>query len=126
VGGVPLFQLAREGKFGDTEISQHEVELYNAEFISRRTVSGSDLISHILPKINLVSGDFRQEEIIERWKDVLSKCPNDTFTIDRVRAEVSSGFYVRQFAADVAEKLGTITTTFHIKREKVGEFAVEK
>ncbi len=124
VGGVPLFQLAREGKLSQIEIPKHEVELLQTQYISRRMISGENLLRYIVTNISLVSGDFRQEEIIEKWKEVLSENLETQFTIDTIELKVSSGFYVRQFVSDIAEKLGTVATTFHIKRTKVGNLSL--
>ncbi len=98
----------------------HEVEVYNAKFISRKTVSNSDFLRYIVRNISLVTGAFRQKEILEKWKETLSKGAFDTWVIDTIRVEVSSGFYVRQFVSDLAEKLNTCATTFHIQRTQVG------
>ncbi len=133
VNGTPMFQLAREGKLEELQTQTHEVELISAEFISRHTISSELLLQYIVAKVNLVTGDFRQKEIIEKWQDTVSRTPLDipvaeqstlqdfAFTIDTIEVVVGSGFYVRQFVADLAEKLGTVAITFHIKRTKIGE-----
>ncbi len=122
VNGKPLFQWAREGRLGEIEIPSHEVEVFNAEFVSRRTVSGAELLKSIREKILLVRGDFRQEEILEKWGDVLAKLDQAEFTIDTLRLTVSSGFYVRQFVSDLAKQFDVLATTFHIKRTRIGDF----
>ena len=124
VGGKPLFMWAREGKLNKIKIPKHPVEIFNANFISRRTVSGEELLNTIISKISLVVGDFRQKEIIEKWKEVLGHKQEREFVIDTISMKVSSGFYVRQFAKDIAKTFGTIATTFHIKRTKIGDFDV--
>ncbi len=124
--GKSLFQWAREGKIGEIEIPSHEVEIYKAKFISEKSVSSSELLKEIISKISLVSGDFRQNEIIENWREVMSKGTFDMFIIHRISMTVSSGFYVRQFVSDLAESLGTSAVTFHIKRTRVGEYDVKE
>ena len=126
VDGKPLFKWAREGKINEVEIPKHEVELFDAKFISCRSVSSVDLLRYIVAKISAVSGDFRQKEITEKWQDVMSKVPFDiVFNVDTLELKVSGGFYVRQFVSDLAEKFGTLATTFYIKRIKVGEFTIK-
>jgi tRNA pseudouridine(55) synthase len=124
--GKPLFQWAREGKLAGVKIPSHKVEIFDARYVSRRSVSREELLKSIEQKISLVSGDFRQQEIVEKWQEMLSRPVFGTFTIDTVAVTVSSGFYVRQFVSDIAEKLGALATTFHIRRKAIGEFAVEK
>lgn len=125
VSGKPLFQWAREGRLGEIEIPKHEVEVFKADFVSRRTVSSPDLLRYIVRDVSLVKGDFRQDEITSKWKEVLSKNENTEFVVDTIEVEVSSGFYVRQFVSDLAHSLGTVATTFHIKRTQIGDFSVD-
>lgn len=120
--GKPLFEWARQGRIEEVEIPSHEVEVFKCSFISRRFVSKKDLLDSLESKIKSVSGDFRQEDILSIWKEVLDKSKEDQFLIDKIELEVSSGFYVRQFVSDLAEKLKTKAIAFHIKRNSIGEY----
>jgi tRNA U55 pseudouridine synthase TruB len=71
----------------------------------------------------LVSGDFRQTEIKQKWQEVLNN-ENKKFTVDTVEVFVSGGFYVRQFVTDLAEHFLTGALTYHILRTKVGNFNI--
>lgn len=122
VNGKSLFQWAREGRISEIDIPKHEVEMYEVEYLSRRTISKSDLLKDIEYKVSLVQGDFRQKEILEKWKSILEKNNVQEFVIDKMKVTVSSGFYVRQFVSDLAEMMNTKAVTFHIKRTKVGEY----
>lgn len=122
VNGKSLFQWAREGRISEIDIPKHEVELYEAEYLSRRTISKEDLLKDIENKVGLVQGDFRQKEILEKWREVLKESNKEEFVIDKVKVVVSSGFYIRQFIHDIAESFGTEAVTFHIKRTKIGKY----
>ncbi len=122
VSGKSLFQWAREGRIGEVDIPSHEVLVFEINFLERRNISGSELLKDVEEKISKVSGDFRQKEILNEWRKVLNENLNIEFTIDKIEAKVSSGFYVRQFVNDLAKTFGTTATTFHIKRTKVGGF----
>lgn len=124
VNGKSLFQWAREGRIGEIEIPAHTVEILNTGFISRRQVLGEELLQDVKSKIALVKGDFRQTEILQRWQEVLGGRLEEKFSIDTIRLDVSSGFYVRQFVKDLDEKLGSLAVTFHIKRTRIGEYAI--
>jgi tRNA pseudouridine(55) synthase len=125
VQGKPLFQWAREGKLNVVAVPTHEVELYVAEVLSRRNVSGAYVLKNIEKKIGLVKGDFRQKEILEKWRDVLREEKDKEFTLDKITVTVSSGFYVRQLVSDLGKNFTTSVVTFSIKRTKVGSYAVE-
>lgn len=124
VAGVPLFQLAREGRLSEIKIPIHKVKIFDARFVSRKSVFVTDLLKDIENKISLVSGDFRQNNILEKWREIMSRIPLDIFTVDTVEVRVSSGFYVRQFVSDIAKSLGTKAVTFHIKRTNIANFSL--
>lgn len=125
VNGKPLILWAREGKINEIKIPSHEVEIYKSEYISRRFILGKDLLDTVLERISLVSGDFRQTQISNKWKDVLADHQNTEYAVDKIRMEVSGGFYVRQFVADLSKKLNVQATTFHILRTQVGDYKLE-
>jgi tRNA U55 pseudouridine synthase TruB len=131
INGTPLFQLARDSGLEGVEIPEHEVEIFNAEFLGRREVDKEELLKNIEDKINLVKGDFRQEEILKTWQEVLGPKDNSNtdsvqetkFIIDKIKMKVSSGFYIRQFVSDLSKELNFPAVTFHIKRTSVGDFS---
>jgi tRNA pseudouridine(55) synthase len=122
VDGKPLFMWAREGKLDEIKIPSHEVEVFSTSFVSRRIIEGRELLKEIENKISLVSGDFRQVEILEQWKDVLDNKLDQVFTVDRLKVNASSGFYVRQFVSDLAKNLENQAATLSIYRAKIGEY----
>jgi tRNA pseudouridine(55) synthase len=124
VGGKSLIEWSREGRIGEVVIPSHEVEMMSGSVISRRYVSGAELLEIIQERIGLVQGDFRQEMIVRRWQEVLEGNVSVQFPIDTITIDVSGGFYVRQLVADMAQALGTHATTFHIKRIQVGDYVL--
>jgi tRNA pseudouridine(55) synthase len=123
VNGKPLFSFARSGELDDIEIPKREIEIFNLEIIDNRKINSKDLLKDIEEKINKVKGDFRQEIIISKWREVLEK--NDTdFQIIKIRAEVSSGTYMRTLAYEWGKALGVSALAYHIKRTRVAEFVI--
>lgn len=118
----PLIQWAREGRISEVKIPSHPVEIFNTEYISRRFENGKNLLEEINSRISKVTGDFRQEKILNDWKKILEQNKERDYAIDLVRLDVSGGFYVRQFVSDLSKKLGVKATTYHILRTKVGDF----
>lgn len=125
INGRPLLEWARSGKLHEIEIPKHEVEIFEASHISRRTILGADLLNEVRAKIKTVIGDFRQKEILNKWMELLINNMDKEFTIDTATVTVSSGFYVRQFVSDFAKTFDATATTFYIKRTHVGDFSVE-
>lgn len=121
VNGKPLFEWAREGKIKDVDIPKHVVEVYCAKHIERKNIPAKDLKEIIFNKIDSVKGDFRQVEIKKEWQKQFDSDTGE-FVVDRLEVQVSSGFYVRQFVADLARNFSLTGTTFSIKRLEVKTF----
>ncbi len=123
VNGKPLFAWAREGKLHEVQIPSHEVSIFNTEYLERKEILSIDLYKILEERIKLVSGDFRQKEILKKWEQVLRNS-SQNYIIDKFTVSVSSGFYVRQFVSDMAKHFETAGTTFYIKRLKIGEYTI--
>lgn len=96
VGGVKLFDLFKRG---DTDIERptREVVIREAELLSIVDRLPAEIHAYIEESIGRVQGDFRQAEILKRWKEFFSiqATPLRTF---RVRFHVSSGTFIRALA----------------------------
>ena len=144
----PLFMWAREGRLKEIEIPIRTTVIHKAEVLNFYEISGTDLLLKIIEKIKLVKGDFRQEEILKTWQEVLcndslqeldfenrlslsakgGRAPTPTilkssslrsYLIIKAKFSVSSGTYIRS----IAHYLGG--TLFSLKRAKVGDFDIK-
>lgn len=120
--GVPLFARARRGEVG--ELPTHRVELKKCSLDSVTRISGAELSTMAQVRVARVRGDFRQEEITEKWRVFGEDHGNDMYTLARISLSVGSGFYVRQLAADVGEALGTPALAWWIRRDAVGQYRI--
>lgn len=121
ISGTPLFVYARENRMVK-DLPTHEVSINNVKTMGLLSLSANDLEKKIVEKINSVQGDFRQKEILEKWKEVFLNKKQETFHTLSLNISVSSGFYVRQFVVDIGEKMGISCVTFSIKRIRIGEY----
>ena len=119
--GRRFFPWTRPG-IDEVSMPSHDVEIYDGSFISREVISGDELLKIIVERVSLVTGDFRQKETIENWKEVIRS--DNKYIIDTLTLTVSRGFYVRQFVSDLAREFGTLGATFHIKRTQIGDYVV--
>jgi tRNA pseudouridine(55) synthase len=113
VGGAPLFQKTKDGD--DYDAPEREVEIYEMEFLGFREINGVELLKEIKRRINLVNGDFRQEEILKKWKENMAGTEDEIFLIAKAKMSCSSGTYVRS----LVNGLSFPAVTFSIKRTKV-------
>lgn len=118
VEGKPLFQWSREGKIDQIKLPSHEVLIKHVELNKTPVViKGSDLIKNIESKIGLILGDFRQEEIIEKWRKSID-FDNDFFMY-KIIIEAGSGFYVRKYIEDLSKYLRIPLVVYSIKRIRI-------
>jgi tRNA pseudouridine(55) synthase len=119
------------------------VEIKSIEFLGERMISKIDLEQYIIESVNLVKGDFRQEEILKKWKNVLNRVipvktgiqnldprirEDDTntsqFMVVSIRVDCTSGTYMRSLANSIGEKVGIPALALNIKRTKVGIYEI--
>lgn len=121
VDGKQLHAHAREGNT-TVEIPNHSITIYNVRCTSTANIEREGLKKQIQKKVKKVHGDFRQEEVVKKWQEVLADTPEKEFQIFSCIVECSSGTYVRQLVHDIGAKLGMPCVTFSIKRTRIGEY----
>jgi len=116
VAGRPLFEYARAGKLAEIELPKKEVEIFDIELLGSREISKNELLESIEEKVSKVKGDFRQEAISARWKQVLVQAGDSMFAIAKIKMHASSGTYARSVAVELGAKLGLPAVAYSIKR----------
>lgn len=122
VSGKPLFTWAREGRLDEIEIPSREVEIFSIDFLGRREVAAPELLQQISRRISLVSGDFRQREVLESWQKALGDKVEEKFTSISCKIHASSGTYIRSVGPEIAERLGSKGCLFSLKRTRIGPY----
>jgi tRNA pseudouridine55 synthase len=125
VEGKPLFKWAREGRLLEIEIPSHQVTIDKLDFEGMYSITANELKDTLSSNIDLVKGDFRQDEIKELWDAYVDNSMLEEFQIAKFRTTCSSGTYVRAIVNDLGKKLRVPLTTFHIKRERVGGYRID-
>ncbi|MGI8419232.1 MAG: hypothetical protein ACR2LN_01155 [Candidatus Levyibacteriota bacterium] len=124
--GKPLFWWARNNRLNEIEIPTHQVTITKFVNISFSSIERGELEKKITTNISLVKGDFRQAEILERWKRFFLENRNETFPLATFTLQCSSGTYVRTIADELGKKLGCGAITLDILRIKLGDYELEK
>ncbi len=83
-------------------------------------LDGDAILSTQQHSVRKIEGAFRQEEILQNWKETLSGPEKRIIT--RHQVTVSSGTYIRQLTQDIAHKIGIPATTWSITRTANGPF----
>lgn len=124
IKGKSLFSLFKKGELKDEDIPEKEVEIKNIEMSWARRISKGDLLKYIEESISLVSGDFRQKEILEIWNRELSNIKTENFPIISLVVDCTSGTYMRSLANSYGEKIGVPALALNIKRINMGDFMI--
>ncbi len=127
IKGKSLFSLFKSGELDEEEIPTKDVEIKNIEVLGERTISIEDLKKNIQDSIALVSGDFRQKEILETWWNIIrGRELYSTYHIVSVRVVCTSGTYMRSLANTIGEKVDIPALAFNIKRTKISNLTENK
>ncbi len=122
VNGKPLYLWAREGKLSEIEIPAHDVFVEKIEIIKEGIIRGDKLLNKIKKNISEVQGDFRQNEIVNIWQNILEDKKDEEYKTITLRIVCGSGVYVRSIAHEIGVKLKIPALALRIVRTKVGEY----
>jgi len=126
VDGTQLHTLARKGLITEESLPSRKIEIFSIEKLGERSISKASLQNEIHKRIELVKGDFRQEEILDKWDTSLTANPQTDFQILKFKMNCSSGTYVRALVRDISKQTGIPMCVYSIKRTRVGEYRVDK
>lgn len=119
VDGKPLFWWAREGRLDEIEIPRKKVNVSELVLKDLSKISGEELHEYISGNIRKMKGDFRQEEVLRRWDEVLLDHKEREFPVAEFHARVSSGTYVRSIAQGLGQRLDTGAFALEIERTNI-------
>jgi tRNA pseudouridine(55) synthase len=103
------------------DIPSKEVHIYDMLINKINKINLNDWIKDINTKIDLIdtNTDFRQEEIINQWKNINLENNSIKLHFLDVKMKVSSGFYIRQFVRDLSSKVLTPLMVYDINRTSI-------
>ena len=120
IKGKHLHQITRSNK--KVTLPTKKGEIYKFDYLTSETLAIESVIKDISEKILLVTGDFRQKEIIDNWNKTLKGKENEAVKILKLYVELSKGLYVRSLTVDFCRKISATGFTHSIKRVKNGKY----
>ncbi|MBX4210798.1 hypothetical protein KW783_02380 [Candidatus Parcubacteria bacterium] len=121
VNGKALHEFGREEKA--VQRPTHSVTIDSIELKHTGRLEKKELLNEIL-ELRKVSGDFRQEEVIQLWKKTLDGITGP-FQTAEINVTCQSGAYMRTLAQKIGQKLGVPALAYKIVRTKAGEFKLK-
>lgn len=122
VFGKPLFWWARSKRLSEVELPTRQIEISSIETRNISSISVDMLTKSILQKVKKVEGDFRQQEIVRRWKEFYLKNKSEKVLRVSLKIQCSSGTYIRRLAYDMGEKLLCGAFVYSLSRISVGGY----
>jgi tRNA pseudouridine(55) synthase len=122
VEGKPLFQYANEGE--GVEMPQHTISISSIDMLDTRTLGKQELVDAVLARVAKIEGDFRQQDIIEKWSELARVSEIETFTLLTIRVTCGSGAYMRVLAEKIGRLLDVPALAYSIVRTRVGDFHI--
>jgi len=122
VNGVPLFEHTKKGS--EIEIPSRLMTIKDLSLCESKIIPLGDLQNRIYTVINSVSGDFRQELIVNRWREIISQNKEKELCLVSFSVTVGSGTYIRVLAEKMGESLGVPALAFSITRTAIGSMSI--
>jgi len=126
VKGVPLWQLAKKGILVARDIPEREMTVTKITYLEKIQLTPLEFKTSIIEKINLVTGDFRQEEILQDWDRYFKNVSRKSIEVFRFSITCASGTYVRALVHAIGKKIGGGATTESILRTKIGDYTLSQ
>ncbi len=119
INGVKMFDLFKSGKYIELKRPSQKVNIKKISEVKFDSISSSVLKKNIQKKISLVSGDFRQKEIIKNWIKFFELAKISNFKKVSFRVRVSSGTFIREFSEFLFKKTGHQFVLYNLKRTHI-------
>lgn len=123
--GKSLFEWGKEGLPDDEILPTTHLDIQDIKYIDTKQITSQDIEVEIYKRIDLVTGDFRQEQIKEAWKTYFEHAKVLSYTIITISVTCKSGTYMRTLAQEIGKKLKTGALAFSIKRTRLGGYNSE-
>lgn len=126
IRGESYFDMAKRGEMPPKNTEQ--IEVFELKMTSNESVSSQKIFENIEKRINKISGDFRQIEILKGWKNLQNNLRTKKIThlyLTTFTAVTSKKTYIRALVRDLSLKVGIPATTFSIIRTMNGGYGIE-
>lgn len=124
VQSKPLWLWAKEGKLDQITLPKNQVEIYRLKVEKLGSIGPDRVYKEVQPKINSVTGDFRQQETLDSWAHWYKKTPHPLPLLNLI-IDCSSGTYIRRLAEDLGQDFGTGALLYHLTRTHLGHFTLK-
>jgi tRNA pseudouridine(55) synthase len=106
------------------EMPTKEVEIFDIEQIGSKALSGERIKDQVIQNIKKINGDFRQEQISQKWFDFARDNSQVRFICVKLKVSCSSGTYMRSLAHRIGINNDIPALAFSIKRTRINGYTL--
>lgn len=106
------------------EMPTKEVEIFAIEQIGSRMISGQKIADTVIENVAKVTGDFRQEETIKKWREFALNTNITKFMLIKIKVSCSSGTYMRSLAYRIGKDISIPSLAYSIKRIRINGYKI--
>lgn len=122
IKGKPLFYYARNNLLDTIEMPSKEIEVFDIKVLEIKKIPFKNLLKKITMQIEDLDGNFRQEEILDKWGQI----GDQDLTVVSIEAHVSAGTYIRGLVNQLGQDLNSNATAMDIYRTKAGGYDIDE
>lgn len=123
--GKPLHWYARRGLIDEIEVPKRTGQIHEIKLKELKKIFIPDLIENLLDKIKKVSGDLRQEIILDQWKSFTFEEGNissEYIFQATIEVQITKGLYIRSLSQDICRELSVPGFVARLVRTKNGSY----
>ena len=124
LNGTPLHALARKGLINAENSPKRLMQFDAIETQRVISISGEAILEAVANRIAEVTGDFRQEEIVSKWREAVK--PAHDYQLIQLTVQSQSGAYIRSLAHAIGRGLGMGAVLYELRRERIGGFGLDQ
>jgi len=121
INGKRLYKHSLDKTITENNLPTYKRFIYSLDIIDSTIITKKDILKHVKTATDHIKGDFRFTEINKSWSDNQDNL-EQSYLLTKLRAEVSSGTYIRRLCVDLATFSNTVGLAYSINRTKVGNF----
>ena len=123
VKGKPLHWFARNKKLAGVDIPRKAGQIHEIELVDFYSKGFGHIVENISDRIDLVTGDLRQDLIKTRWLQLRESLEETkSLQVAKVRVVMSRGMYVRSLAQDISAAVNDSGFVYSLVRTRNGEY----
>ncbi len=103
----------------------HEIEVTSLEYVATETIQKSVLEKEWHTRLKMVSGEWRQDQILESWQPFWEQPTDSPLVMSKLRIRCSKRTYIRQIANDIAKRVSHPTVVWNLRRTQNGPYRLK-